>query len=84
MIVFEDSNPNPAEKLRLYRHEIAVGEGDPVPAKKDPEPMIYADHEPLKRECGHFLECIETGRTPRTDGREAMAVLDALLKAEGV
>ncbi len=83
MIVFEDSHPDPAEKLRLYRHEISTGQGDPVPAKKDPEPMRYADHEPLKRECAHFLECIEAGRTPRTDGREAMAVLDALLKAEG-
>ncbi len=83
MIVFEDSNTDPAQKLRLYRHQITTSDGDPAPTKSDPEPMPYADHEPLRRECDHFLECVETGRTPRTDGREAMAVLDALLRAEG-
>ncbi|MGF1543111.1 MAG: Gfo/Idh/MocA family oxidoreductase [Parvularculaceae bacterium] len=84
MIVFEDSNPDAAQKLRLYRHGVAVGDHDPIPTKVDAEAIPYASHEPLKQECAHFLECAATGATPRTDGVEAMAVLDALLRAEGV
>lgn len=81
-IVFEDSNADPEQKLRLYRHEIETGKGDPIPVKKEAEPMAYAAHEPLARECDHFLQCIEKGHTPRTDGHEAMAVLDTLLRAQ--
>lgn len=82
MIVFEDSNLEPSEKLRLYRHEIFTGDGDPTTAKKAPESLPYAEHEPLKRECDHFLQCVENGSRPRTDGHEAMAVLNVLLRAE--
>lgn len=82
MIVFEDSHMDPAQKLPLYRHEIATGEHDPVATKKEAEPIAFGAHEPLRQECDHFLTCIEKGQTPRTDGLEAMAVLDALLRAE--
>lgn len=31
--------------------------------------------EPLKIECGHFIECIKNNITPLTDGRDGLAVL---------
>jgi UDP-2-acetamido-3-amino-2,3-dideoxy-glucuronate N-acetyltransferase len=34
--------------------------------------------EPLKLECRHFLECIEKGQQPRTDGEEGLRVLKIL------
>jgi UDP-2-acetamido-3-amino-2,3-dideoxy-glucuronate N-acetyltransferase len=38
--------------------------------------------EPLKAECAHFIDCIDNGSTPRTDGAEGLAVLKVLHAAE--
>lgn len=38
--------------------------------------------EPLKAECQHFLECIETGRRPRADGVAGLQVVQILEAAE--
>ena len=34
--------------------------------------------EPLRRECQHFLECIENRQVPQTDGHNGLAVLRVL------
>lgn len=34
--------------------------------------------QPLRNECEHFLDCIERGKTPITDGREGLAVVRVL------
>ena len=34
--------------------------------------------EPLRIECLHFLECIEKGKTPRSDGRDGLRVVRVL------
>ena len=34
--------------------------------------------EPLRNECEHFLDCIETGQRPLTDGREGLEVVRTL------
>jgi predicted dehydrogenase len=34
--------------------------------------------EPLRVECAHFIECIRTGRRPRTDGSFGLAVVRVL------
>ena len=34
--------------------------------------------EPLRAECAHFLECVETGRPPRADGRAGLRVVQVL------
>jgi predicted dehydrogenase len=45
--------------------------------------------EPLRTECAHFIECIEKGETPRTDGESGLRVVkileaaDASLKENG-
>jgi UDP-2-acetamido-3-amino-2,3-dideoxy-glucuronate N-acetyltransferase len=36
----------------------------------------------LRAECSHFLECITTGRTPRTDGQEGLRVLSVLQQCQ--
>ena len=35
-------------------------------------------YEPLKMECQHFLECIETGQVPESNGMEALRVVQIL------
>jgi predicted dehydrogenase len=38
--------------------------------------------EPLKVECQHFVDCIRSGETPRTDGRQGLQVVRALEAAD--
>jgi UDP-2-acetamido-3-amino-2,3-dideoxy-glucuronate N-acetyltransferase len=81
MAVFDDTLPW-EDKLLLYAHEIRWEQAIPVPAKAEPERVQIPRDEPLKAECAHFLECISTGQTPRTDGREGLAVLEILNRAQ--
>lgn len=82
MVVFEDSQPAWEDKLLLYRHAIDRSGSVPSPVKADAERVAVEKAEPLKQECRHFAHCIETGATPRTDGREGLAVLRVLDAAE--
>jgi len=75
MAVFDDISE---EKLKLFSHEIQWLQRLPVAAKADPELVEVPMEEPLKAECQHFLTCIAEGRTPRTDGREGVRVLQVL------
>ncbi|MDX2174914.1 MAG: Gfo/Idh/MocA family oxidoreductase [Candidatus Sumerlaeia bacterium] len=36
--------------------------------------------EPLMLEIDHFLDCVQRGRTPRTDGTQAMEALDVVIR----
>ncbi len=38
--------------------------------------------EPLRAECAHFIECIQDGKTPRTDGRNGLRVVQVLEAAQ--
>ncbi len=38
--------------------------------------------EPLKIECQHFVDCIRTGETPRSDGRQGLRVVRTLEAAQ--
>jgi UDP-2-acetamido-3-amino-2,3-dideoxy-glucuronate N-acetyltransferase len=42
----------------------------------------FEAEEPLRAECRHFLECIETRQAPRTDGREGLRVLTVLQRCQ--
>lgn len=66
------------EKLKLYPHTIEWQENFPVPRQMSYEPMPLDDTEPLRNECLHFLECVKTRSTPRTDAAEGLRVLDVL------
>ncbi len=77
MAVFNDQLPW-KEKLQLYAHEIAWRDGVPEPQRAEAALVEVTADEPLRLECEHFLECIATGRTPRTDGEEGLRVLRIL------
>jgi predicted dehydrogenase len=38
--------------------------------------------EPLRNECAHFVECVQTGATPRTDGQNGLRVVRVLEAAQ--
>ena len=75
MAVFDDVSE---EKLFLYPHEIQWLHRIPVASKAEAEVVEIDMEEPLKAECQHFLECIASGRIPKTDGQEALGVLRVL------
>ena len=77
MAVFDDTRPW-EEKLLLYPHQINWKDNMPVPTKGEAETVAIVQDEPLRLECEHFLECIATGQTPRTDGDEGLRVLKVL------
>jgi UDP-2-acetamido-3-amino-2,3-dideoxy-glucuronate N-acetyltransferase len=80
MAVFDDGEPW-ARKLLLYPHKVAWKDNIPVAAKAEALPIEVPQDEPLKQECGHFLDCVRSGATPRTDGREGVRVLSVLQRA---
>lgn len=77
MAVFDDTREW-GEKLLLYPHRIQWRSKLPVPAKAEAETVDIPQDEPLRLECEHFLDCVRTGQTPRTDGREGLEVLRIL------
>jgi predicted dehydrogenase/acetyltransferase-like isoleucine patch superfamily enzyme len=80
MAVFDDGEPW-ERKLLLYPHKVEWKDNLPVPAKADAVPITVSQEEPLRQECLHFLDCVRTGATPRTDGREGLRVLSVLSRA---
>jgi len=85
MAVFDDGEPW-ERKLLLYPHTIewrqfGTGGAIPVPQRAEADPVGLEAGEPLKLECQHFLDCIETGRRPLTDGGEGLRVLRVLSRA---
>lgn len=79
MAVFDDREPW-ATKLVLHRYKLEEGEA-PALTRSEPEPVALDEGEPLRLECLHFLDCVRTGETPRTDGREGLRVLSVLQRA---
>ena len=78
MAVFDDML-KPEDKLIIFPHSIDWQEGNiPVPMKENGVPVSCEDREPLNEECRHFIECIENGSRPRTDGEEGLRVLKVL------
>jgi UDP-2-acetamido-3-amino-2,3-dideoxy-glucuronate N-acetyltransferase len=80
MAVFDDVEEE--NKLTLYPHVIAWKGSIPVPNKAKGCPVPVESAEPLRAECQHFLDCIETRRTPRTDGQEGLRVLTVLQQCQ--
>jgi UDP-2-acetamido-3-amino-2,3-dideoxy-glucuronate N-acetyltransferase len=82
MAVFDDTRPW-NEKLILHRHYLTWTDGQiPTPSKAKGEAVSIPESEPLRNECAHYLECCRDRRTPRTDGREGLRVLQVLQTAQ--
>ena len=81
MAVF-DVNCDWPEKVMLYGHQVHWRDGLAEAAKGKGEGVPVDPAEPLKLECGHFLDCVARRQRPHTDGREALRVLSVLQAAE--
>src|SRR5262245_19859979 len=80
MAVFDDGEPW-ERKLLLFPHRINWRDGMPNPLKAEAIAVTLEPGEPLEAECQHFLDCVEIGATPRTDGREGLRILTVLTRA---
>jgi predicted dehydrogenase len=79
MAVFDDAEPW-ERKPTLFRHKVWQENGQIAFTKADPEYVPVQEGMPLTRELEHFIHCIETRETPRTNGEEAVSVLRILTK----
>jgi predicted dehydrogenase len=61
-LVYDDLKPE--KKITMFRIE-----------DKHEEFVAHGQREPLALVAGHFLECIETGQRPMTDGRYMLDVM---------
>jgi UDP-2-acetamido-3-amino-2,3-dideoxy-glucuronate N-acetyltransferase len=75
MAVFNDTAEN---KLVLYPHKVEWRNRIPTAIKADAEIMELEDAEPLRAECQHFLDCVESRTSPISDGAEGLRVLRVL------
>ena len=75
MAVFDDTAEH---KLVLYPHKVEWKNRVPTAVKADGEPVALEQREPLRAECQHFLDCIETRTSPVSDGAEGLRVLRVL------
>ncbi len=87
MVIYDDVEPQ--EKLKVYdkrvnaqRRTDTYGEfhfayhyGDIV------SPYVRFD-EPLRVECSHFIDCIQNGRQPQTDGRNGLRIVEIVEAAQ--
>lgn len=80
MAVFDDVRKE--DKLTIYDQGVEFVNGEPVTRKNEGVAEVLEKAEPLRRECLEFLECIETGRKPLTDGESGLQVLRVLEAAE--
>jgi predicted dehydrogenase/serine acetyltransferase len=80
MAVFDDTQ-GWESKLIEYPHKMSVVNGVPTPEKAEGISVPLDPREPLRQEYLHFIDCMATRKTPRTDGAEGLAVLDVLEKA---
>ncbi|WP_459935677.1 Gfo/Idh/MocA family oxidoreductase [Desulfonatronum parangueonense] len=81
MAVFDDTK-SWQDKLLIYPHEIRWENGSPVPSRAEPLRCEVPEAEPLKEQCRHFVECVEKGCIPKTDGQEGLSVLRVLNAAQ--
>ena len=72
--IFDDTLPE--HKLQVFDHT--------TPGAAKPEALDFIEIEPLKLECQHFLNCVEKGIKPRSDGLNGYQVVSILEEAEKI
>jgi UDP-2-acetamido-3-amino-2,3-dideoxy-glucuronate N-acetyltransferase len=80
MAVFDDVQPE--HKLILYSHRINWLDRQPVAERDGGQVISFPTDEPLRLECKHFLECVQTRKRPLTDGASGLRVLQVLEACE--
>ena len=77
MAIFNDVAPF-GEKLQLYPQNVDFDGSIPTLKKEDAEFVDHANTEPLREECNHFLDCIQSRNQPLTDAQSGIDVLKIL------
>ena len=87
MVVYDDLEP--LEKIKIYDKGVEVirrtdtfGDFSFAYHYGDMIAPYYRFEEPLREECKHFIECIQTGNTPRSDGENGLRVVQILEAAD--
>lgn len=80
MIVWDDFADWP-QKVALYRHKVWQEEGGNQFSLDDPAYVDVRAGMALTDELSHFMDCIASGKTPLTSGRQAVDVIDILERA---
>jgi len=90
MLMFDDHRP--IEKVCIYDKGIEMSKPPQTERERyralvqyrngDMRAPAYENHEALKTEALHFIECITTGSTPLSDGRSGMRVVKLLELAD--
>ena len=76
MVVFDDTLIE--GKLQIHDKGVEWVKRQPVLRKNGSAIVPIETYEPLKAECQHFLECIESGTIPESDGINGIKVLKVL------
>ena len=77
MAIFNDVAPF-GEKLQLYPQNVEFDGVLPILKKEDAEFLEHANTEPLREECNHFLDCIQSRKQPLTNAQSGIDVLKVL------
>ncbi len=76
MAVFDDVRKT--DKLQIFEKKIDFVNGQFVAEKPVATTVEFSTAEPLRLECQHFLDCVQSRQTPKTDGRDGWRVLKVL------
>ena len=77
MANFNDVAPF-GDKLQLYPQNVEFDGPIPILKKEDAEFVEHANTEPLREECSHFLDCIQSRNQPLTNAQSGIDVLKVL------
>ncbi len=77
MAIFNDVAPF-GEKLMIYPQNVEFKGSIPLLKKENAEFVEHADTEPLRAECSHFLNCIQSRNQPLTNAQSGIQVLKVL------
>jgi UDP-2-acetamido-3-amino-2,3-dideoxy-glucuronate N-acetyltransferase len=76
MAVFDDVAKE--GKLKIFDKGIEWKNGLPVTRQTAESTLFFPEIEPLREELAHFVECVRSRRSPRTDGDNGLRVLRVL------
>jgi predicted dehydrogenase len=75
MVVYDELD----QAVRLYRRRVNAD----LSVQDDGSELLFrGDDQPLRYELEHFLECVDTGALPRSDGASAIPVIRVLSQAD--
>jgi len=76
MAVFDDVIKE--GKLKIFDKGIEWKDGQPVTRQTAESTLFFPEVEPLREELAHFVDCVRSRKSPRTDGSNGLRVLRVL------